>query len=97
MAIELEQQNKSSTNWVVVGSVFVIILVLFAGLYFVFFQRPELVDVAVPGQFKELKKLSGIEFKPKEIFESEKFKNLKQIETDSSLPEPGRDNPFKSF
>lgn len=94
MAIEIEQQS-SSVNWVTITSVAVIILVLFAGAYFLFFKSPELIDVVAPGDFESIKQISEIDLNAEDLLDSPKFRMLRQFSIDASPPEPGRANPFQ--
>lgn len=94
MAITIEQQKKS-VNWFGILLVVVILLVILGGGYFLFFKKPELIDVVAPGNLGDLQKLSEIQLKPGELFNSPEFKLLKQYSTTLDLPNPGRDNPFK--
>lgn len=94
MAIQIEQQQKS-VSWVKIASAVIIVAVLFAGAYFLFFKKPELIEVVVPGQFEDLTQLSEIELNANELLESPQFQMLRQYSLDSSPPSPGKSNPFQ--
>ena len=67
------------------------------GAYYVFFQKPELVEIAVPSDFKNTEQISKLELHPEEVLESPQFKNLRAYVTPLPLPETGKSNPFLGF
>jgi len=96
MAISIEQ-DKKKTNWLNILLAIIIVVAIFAGAYFLFFKKPELIEVVVPGQFEDLTKISEIEFDPQGLLNSPEFKVLRQFQIDAELPEAGRSNPFSPF
>lgn len=96
MAISIEQK-KSSANWLNIILAIIIVTVIFAGGYFLFFKKPELIEVIVPTQLKDLSRLSEAEFNPQELLNSPGFKILRQFQVEIEVSEPGRDNPFEPF
>jgi hypothetical protein len=92
MAISIEQKNK--VNWIAVLTTFIVVVVLFVGAYFLFFKKPELVEVVVPGRFEDISKFSEIDFKPKELLNSPEFKILRKFEVNIEASTPGKSNPF---
>lgn len=96
MAIQIEQ-NQKSVSWVKVTLGIIIVAVIFAGAYFLFFKQPELIDVVAPGQFEDLTQISEISLDADELLNSPKFQMLRQYSIDSSTPTPGKGNPFQPF
>jgi len=96
MAISIEQ-NNSSVNWFNIIVAGIIVIVVFAGTYFLFFKKPELIEVVAPGQFGNITEISKVDFKPQELLQSPEFKVLRQFESTASFPEPGRSNPFSPY
>ena len=96
MAIVLEEE-KRPTNWVAILSVAIVIVVLFAGSYFLFFKKPELIEVVAPKQLQDLGNLSKVTFDPESVINAPTFKLLRQYGTLVTLPTPGRSNPFKPY
>ena len=96
MAIIIEQEKKS-VNWFGIITAIVIIGVLFAGAYFVLFTKPELIEIVVPGKVSDLSQLSQLSFNPEELLNSPQFKVLRQFDTDVTIPQPGRSNPFQPY
>jgi hypothetical protein len=96
MAIEFEE-NKKSGNWMTIGIVAFLVIVLLLGSYYLFFTSPELIDVVVPSGFEQLGQISQVKFDPKKTIDSSAFKGLKDYSAPISIPAAGRANPFKPF
>ena len=96
MAIEFEQ-DKKKVNWFALLSTAIIVVVLFAGVYYLFFKKPELIEVVAPGSLSDVRNISKISFHPEEVVNSPNFKLLRQYGTDVLVPTPGRSNPFSPF
>jgi len=97
MAIIVEEEKKS-VNWFTVVVIIVVVVVVFSGAYFLFFKRPDVIEIVTPGKLDQINKLSKISFKPEDVVNSPSFKSLRQY--GSSTPStqiPGRENPFKLF
>jgi len=95
MAILVESEKKSS-NWVVTISILVVFVVILAGVYYVFFQTPTLIEVVTPRPLQGLSGLAQVSgFKPEEVVNSAAFKSLRSYAEDIVAPTLGRDNPFK--
>ena len=94
MAIQIEQE-RGPINWVGIGTVAVIAMFMFGGVYFVFFSRPDVfVDVLVPSQLEELEQITRPPFNPQEFADSPEFKNLQDYGPPINAPSAGRENPF---
>jgi len=96
MAI-LVQEEKKGTNWVTVLSTIIIIGAIFAGAYFLFFKKPELIEVVAPGSLQNVSSISKLTFNPQEVLQSPAFKLLRRYGTAPTPPTPGRSNPFRPF
>ena len=96
MAIVFEEEKKP-TKWVAILSVSVIIIAIFAGSYYLFFKKPELIEVVAPRQLQNLSTLSKLSFDPESVINSPSFKLLRQYGTSIAQPTPGRNNPFRPF
>ncbi len=96
MAIIIEEEKKA-VNWFGIILALVVVGVLFAGGYILFFKKPELIEVVAPGKFQDLSKISQLSFNPQELLDSPQFKALKQFGVDVTVPQPGRSNPFKPY
>lgn len=96
MAIVLEQE-KHPVNWVSLATAAVVIVSLFAGGYYLFFKKPELIETVTPEPVSDLSTISQIVFDPESVINSPTFKLLRQYETDIVIPPAGRSNPFRPF
>ncbi len=72
----------------------VIVGALFAGVYFFLFKRPELIDVVLPNDLQNLSSISNIPFQPERVFNSEKYKALREYGGQIIVPQAGKANPF---
>lgn len=96
MAIIIEEEKKSF-NWVAVLSTLIIVAVVFVGSYFLFFTKPELIEVVIPGELQNLSKISSISFDVESVIASQTFKLLRKSSDDVTPGAPGKNNPFKPF
>ncbi len=96
MAITIEEEKKG-VNWVGVIVGVIVAVSLFVAAYYLFFKRPELIEVTSLGRLEELQNVSQITFDPATLLESPEFKVLRQFGRDITLPTPGRDNPFRPY
>jgi hypothetical protein len=94
MAIIIEPQERRGGNILSFLLWGVFILALFAGLYYVFFTKPELIDIATPRELKDAQEIANIKFDPNALASSPQFKALRPYVTEPSLPALGRSNPF---
>ena len=93
MAIEVEQEKKQ-VNVINMLIGIVVVLSLFAGVYFFLFRSPEFIDVVLPRDLQNLSNISNIPFEPERVFNSEKYNALKEYSADISIPTTGKSNPF---
>ena len=96
MAIIVEEA-RPPRNWgAIIGTVILIIL-LFLGVYFLFFKKPVLIEMVIPAPAAETRKLSEVKFDPISIQNNEVFKGLRQYSSLPTAGELGRANPFLPF
>lgn len=95
MAILVEEEKKP-VNWIAILTVIIVLGSLFIGGYYLFFKNPELIDIAVPPELKDLQPLTEIKFDPKPVIDRLN-KYYHQYAPALSLPVPGREDPFKPF
>lgn len=94
MAIIVEEEKRSA-NWVNIAIAAVVIVVVFAGAYFIFFKQPQLIEVVTPSGLKEIGTISQLSFDPQSVVSSPVFKSLKQYGSPVTPPATtGRANPF---
>lgn len=94
MAIVIEEERRP-VNWFALAIIAIVLLVVFFGSYFLFFKKPELIEVVVPTELKEVSRISQLSFDPEGIMSSPAFQSFRKY-TDAvpRTQTPGRDNPF---
>jgi hypothetical protein len=96
MAVIIEE-DKKPTNWTAIITIAVVVIVLFVSSYYIFFKKPELIEVVIPKELQTINTLSRVEFEPAAVINSPTFKLLRQYDTPVMPPPAGRDNPFQPF
>lgn len=96
MAIIIEQ-DKKPVNWFNIIVVAAIIGIIFLILYFVFFKKPELIDVVVPGSLSNINQLSQVQVDPAPVVNSLNKYFTNNYGASLEIPTPGRSNPFLPF
>lgn len=96
MAIIVEEV-KPPKNWGMIISVIILIGLLFAGVYFLFFKKPVLIEMVIPSPAKTTQQLSQMKFDILSLQNNELFKSLRQYSSLPTAGELGRANPFLSF
>lgn len=96
MAIEMEQQKKKM-NWFNLVLVVVFIVVLFLMTYFIFFKKPEIINVVVPGSLQSISKISQIQLDPTPVVQTLNKYFTGNYGGALTIPTPGRTNPFAPF
>jgi hypothetical protein len=96
MAIRIEQEKKS-VNWFNMIVIVVVVAILFAVVYFIFFNQPQLIDVVVPGSFTNIKELSQVQVDPTPVVGTLNKYFTNNYGSSLSIPTPGRANPFLPF
>ncbi len=96
MAIFVEQEKKP-VNWFNVIGIIVLVAVIFAGAYFVFFKKPQLIDVVIPGGLSDIKTLSQVRIDPSPVVQTLQKYFTTNYGSSVTVPAPGRTNPFVPF
>ncbi len=95
MAIVVEEEKSASAGWGTIAVWAILIAILGVSVYYVFFRRPDLVEVATPANFQDAVEISKIKLDPSAVINSAQFKALQSyanpLSTESS---GGRTNPF---
>lgn len=66
-------------------------------IYFLFFAPVPGIEVIAPASVVSTSELSGIEFSPESVVNSDKFRLLRRYTGQASIGQVGRDNPFIKF
>ncbi len=96
MAI-IVQEEKKPINWFNLIIIAVFVVVLFLGMYFVFFKKPELVEVVVPTKLQNLGQISQAQLDPGSTIDTLNKYFSKNFSQTVTIPTPGRANPFAPF
>lgn len=96
MAIIVEEP-KPPKNWGAIISFVIILVVLFGSVYFIFFKKPILIELAISGSIQETEMLSKLTFEPSNIQNNEVFKSLRQYAAPATAGQLGRSNPFLPY
>ncbi len=96
MAIIIEQ-DKKPVNWFNIIVIAVVVAIMFAVVYFIFFNKPELIDVVVPGNLNNIKQLSQVQVDPTPVVNTLNKYFTNNYGASLNIPTPGRSNPFSPF
>jgi lipoprotein signal peptidase len=96
MAIQIEQEKKK-TNWFNLVLVALFIVVLFLVTYFIFFKKPELIDVVAPGSLQSISQISQIQLDPTPVVQTLNKYFTGNYGAALTIPTPGRSNPFAPY
>ncbi len=93
MAIVIEEKRNSSG--IINFLIWLVILgIIGASVYYIFFKNPELVEFTAAPSFKDVQQLSKITLNPGDSINNPAFQALKQYITVTTPENPGRSNPF---
>lgn len=98
MAIIIEE--KTNGSGVVTFLIWLVILaIITASAYYVFFRSPDLVEfnASPPSTFNNIQQLSKISINSDQLINNPQFQALKQYVTIPSVENVGRANPFLAF
>ena len=96
MAIIIEQEKKPINVFNIVAVV-VVVAIIFGVVYFIFFSKPELIDVVVPGNLDSIQELSQIQVDATPVVNTLNKYFTNNYGSSLSIPTPGRSNPFLPF
>ncbi len=92
--IEGEKQSNGLVQITVAG---IIVVIIIAVTYWVFFTEPPFVEVFAPQELENISRISQVETDPSVIADSPAFKALQVHVEEPQLGEFGRENPFARF
>ncbi len=95
MSIVIEE--KKPTNWVAILGGIILVVLVFGGAYYLFFKKPEIIEVVAPGSLQDIKRISTLKFKPDSVIQNPIFSMLRREPVVSGEVSPGKSNPFKPF
>lgn len=99
MAIVVEEQKRGAGNAVSVVIWLVLLGVIGAAVYYIFFAQPDLVDVAAPAppNFARTEQIAKLTLNVEEILSDARFQDLQPYVTPPETGTFGRANPFLSL
>ncbi len=72
-----------------------VLLILGAGLYYIFFKQPDLIPITPPAGLETGQKVSQLKLDPESVTNDPKFVNLRTYHNVTEATTTGRDNPFQ--
>ena len=96
MAIMVEQ-DKKPINWINAVAIVVFVALVFAVAYFILFNKPQFIDVVLPGSLSNIKTLSQVQVDPTPVVNSLQKYFTTNYGSSLTIPTPGRTNPFAPF
>jgi hypothetical protein len=98
MAIVVEQERAPRLGLVKIVLWLIIIAVIAAAVYYLFFKRPDTIpNLIAPNGFQNTSNLSKINLDPAAVIQNPVFQSLKSHVGDLPTSTPGRANPFLPF
>ncbi|OGZ52752.1 MAG: hypothetical protein A3B25_00975 [Candidatus Ryanbacteria bacterium RIFCSPLOWO2_01_FULL_48_26] len=94
MAIVVSEEGEKKIDIVNLTIWLFLLIVVGITAYFIFFKKPELVDVASPSSYRNIDPLAQVTLNPEEVVNSPDFQSLKQYVPLLSPASVGRSNPF---
>lgn len=95
MAIVVEQEHAPRFGFVKIILWLIIIGVILAAVYYLFFKRPDTIpELITPNTFKNTSNLSKINLNPETVIQHPVFRSLKEHVPPFPTSTPGRANPF---
>ncbi|MEK7077144.1 MAG: hypothetical protein AAB967_02840 [Patescibacteria group bacterium] len=94
MAIVIEEEQKNKLGMLSIAGWFVILALIAVGAYYIFFKKPELIPLPLPGSAVEL---SAITLDPSLIVERPDFAGRNGRISPAPPASVGRSNPFIGF
>ena|SRR3989338_5120360 len=97
MAIIIEEERGNRLSLITILIWLVILGVVGAAVYYLFFKNPDLASFNTPSNFKSAEALSKITLDPDQLRRSPLFEALKQYIVPPPPAKLGRPNPFLGF
>ena len=95
MALIFSEEKKF--NWKGLATVAAIILAIGGAAYFLFFTPVPAIEIIVPPAARSIEELSGVQFDPASVVNSEDFRSLRRYGGQPGIGQIGRLNPFVKF
>lgn len=96
MAIVIEE-GRRPINVIRLMTWLVIVGLIIAAVYYIFFKQPTLVEITAPASIRNVEDISKLTFSPDTVTGSPLFNGLTQYVTPPQPVDVGRPNPFIPF
>jgi len=96
MAIVVEQEKRKSNLIVFIGWLAVMITIVVI-IYYLFFQKPELIPITASTDFSLATRVSQIDINPSIVINDVKFSTRQPYVSVPGIGEARRANPFLSY
>jgi hypothetical protein len=98
MAIFIEEENKGGSKWFGFGVLVIVLVIVGASIYYLFFVQPELINTAVPLNLQSISDIKQLtDFHPADVLNSPFYTSLKSVIPPPSAPPAGNASPFNVF
>lgn len=97
MAIVIRDEKQNRSGWFGFGILFVVLAIIGAATYYLFFVKPEIINTVAPVQLQSIDQLAHVNFDPADILGSTFFTTLTQPVPPPAPPTPGNPTPFGSL
>jgi len=94
MAIIVEEEKKGGGGFIGFLTWIILIAVIAFATYYIFFKKPERVEVIIPANFENISEISAKKLDPEVIQNNPVFRSLESLGTPPSTARVGRANPF---
>lgn len=94
MAIIVEEEKRNAGGFIGFLTWVLLIGVIAFAAYYIFFKKPEVVDVVIPANFENIGQISAKKLDPEVIKNDPVFGSLEPLATPPSSARIGRVNPF---
>lgn len=98
MAIFIEEEKQGGGKWFGFGILIIVLAILAASIYYLFFVSPELISTVIPANLQVISNVKQLsDFNPTKVLNSPFYQNLKIIIQPPSPPPAGNASPFGVF
>jgi hypothetical protein len=96
MAIVVEQEKKP-VNWINIAGITVFVLFVFALAYYLFFKKPESIEVVLPSKLQTIDSISKIQVDATPVVNNLNKYFITNFSSETATSEAGRENPFVPY
>ncbi len=94
MAILVTEEGERKIDVISIVMWLSLLTLVGVAAYFIFFKRPDLVQIASPSDYQNIDPLANVSLDPTQVTNSDAFQSLQQYVPLPAPAETGRENPF---